>query len=270
MDKINANPLLRVSSAGNVVRLNRLLNDGADPNQPDKKGKSPLMIAAEKNNGSFIKALLNAGANPNNQDDYGKDALMYATRDADYWCVKQLLEAGAEVNVFSKSGNIAIGYFVMGHCWQPRSRSNCTTCPKWRKYFSSSVCEEDTPPFPPCQRAVLRLLLQEGSRVNTAHLMGPRGLFLPGQLYDILNAAGQDMYRFKRAKREEDYDTASGRDTAYYQPMDMGNIARDTIRTHLLKIDPTTNLFLRVPNLGIPTAIARYVLLGEELLGTAI
>ena len=42
-------------------------------------------------------------------------------------------------------------------------------------------------------------------------------------------------------------------------------LCRMTIREHLLTVDPHQNLFIRVPQLGLPCRLARYLLFGASL-----
>ena len=49
------------------------------------------------------------------------------------------------------------------------------------------------------------------------------------------------------------------------QKPNLMNITRCSIRDHLLALDPHTHLFGRVPKLGLPTALTRYLLYDQTL-----
>ena len=42
-------------------------------------------------------------------------------------------------------------------------------------------------------------------------------------------------------------------------------VCRETIRKHLLKLDPHTHLFDSLPKLGLPSSVTEYLLYGETL-----
>ena len=206
--------------------------------------------------------LLGAGADVHAKDALGKTALMYAARDAEYGCVKHLIDNGANVNDASYGGTIAMGYFIMGHSWERHGN-------RWRKYFlrglSSLSDYASLPSLPPSQQAVARLLLKEGSWMNTIY-WGPVDIYLPTQLYDTLNAAGQNMSKFRRPVDLVVHEDDEKEATDKYQPRDLMQLCTNAIRTHMLQVDARANLFLRVPEIGLPTALARFILHNEELL----
>ena len=43
------------------------------------------------------------------------------------------------------------------------------------------------------------------------------------------------------------------------------DVCREAIRKHLLNINPHLNLFMRIPQLGLPTRLASYLLYEEDL-----
>ena len=45
----------------------------------------------------------------------------------------------------------------------------------------------------------------------------------------------------------------------------LSHLCRETVRAHLLDLDPQENLFVRVPRLGLPAALERYLLFDETL-----
>ena len=47
--------------------------------------------------------------------------------------------------------------------------------------------------------------------------------------------------------------------------LNLKHLCRETIRKHLLKLDPHENLFHRVPRLGLPTLISDYLLYNQTL-----
>ena len=78
-------PLFLAMGDGREVhneQIRRLLEAGADPNRPGPKGVTPLMMAAGLEGTEQIEILLAAGADPLMIDDQGRDALMVAASEA--------------------------------------------------------------------------------------------------------------------------------------------------------------------------------------------
>ena len=118
--------LLKACCNGNLKKVKQLLEEGADVNVKDEKGRTALMFASWYSHKEVVKQLLEKGADVDAEDIYGKTALMYASekghkeivellksyeaiRDiaekllnacviGDLEKVKQLLEKGADVN----------------------------------------------------------------------------------------------------------------------------------------------------------------------------
>lgn len=239
-----------------VILLNKLLNNGANVNQSGTDGQTPLMLCAENNDVACTTALLKAGANVNAKNQIGKDALMFAARAAGHSCIKELIEAGADVNVLSRSGVIALGYFVVRHCWELK----CDACPLWVTHFSNETFEGDSPPFPEEQKDALKLILLKGSKINGGFFKR-RNMFLPNCLFDMLHAAGVKMKIFSKWGKTR---WTKNKKAAHKQPPGMKEVCRDVIRKRLIKVDKT-NLFLRIPQLGLPTALSRFLLFDQEM-----
>ena len=47
--------------------------------------------------------------------------------------------------------------------------------------------------------------------------------------------------------------------------LNLKHLCRETIRKHLLQLDPHENLFHRVPRLGLPALLQRYLLYNQTL-----
>lgn len=77
----------------------RLLNAGADVNQPTGLGLAALAIAIENGDEAMVQLLLSHGADPHRPDAAGETPLMLAARSGHAGIVQQLLQAGAAVDV---------------------------------------------------------------------------------------------------------------------------------------------------------------------------
>ena len=115
-----------------------------------------------------------------------------------------------------------------------------------------------------------RFLLGAGANVNKWNRIGRTavsGLLAGGGLswtqewkYAILKlcfSAGQDIGSATEEVRKNLIGCES--------EMCLRNLCREAIRNHLLKLDPHQNLFVRVPRLGLPAALNKYILYGMSL-----
>ena len=92
-----------------------------------------------------------------------------------------------------------------------------------------------------------KLLLRAGLRINT----GRKGFFFHGSdLADEFYAAGE------RIPPDGISDYISQENGQFR----LKHLCRVKIRNHLLELDPHQNLFVRVPQLGLPKSLATYLL----------
>lgn len=106
-----ATPLHRAACALDGTTVQSLLEQGANPNATDEKGRTPLMCVASNLSSRLPDAmdvLLQHGANVNAQDRDGMTALMLAVKPGNIWRVRKLLEHGASVSLRAKDGRNAI------------------------------------------------------------------------------------------------------------------------------------------------------------------
>ncbi len=97
--------LLEAATEGNVGRMQRLLDKGADVNTTDSDGLTPMMRAVWYENAEAVRFLLNAGADFNQKDAFGQTALVYGVENGDEKIVRVLLDTGANPNDTNEKGN---------------------------------------------------------------------------------------------------------------------------------------------------------------------
>jgi len=94
---------------GNISVLRFLLDEGANPDLPDRRsGRSGLLIAAESGDTAMVRMLLEAKADPNRADRQGETPLMKAARAGAAEAVQLLIKAGADVNATDYAGHTAV------------------------------------------------------------------------------------------------------------------------------------------------------------------
>lgn len=99
------NKKLRFAAATNNLELvQKLLEDGADPNTSDEHRRSPLHIAACRGYKEIIHCLVTHGADPNIRDSLGNTPLHLAACTSHIPVVIELLDAGTDVSSHDKHG----------------------------------------------------------------------------------------------------------------------------------------------------------------------
>ena len=95
---------------GNKEIVNALLAAGADVNIKDKNGTTLLMAACEKGDLDLVNAFIDAKADVNVQDENGKTALMIACEKGNKDIVNALIKAGSDIKIKDNKGVTALIY----------------------------------------------------------------------------------------------------------------------------------------------------------------
>ena len=230
--------LMKVSEFSHTACVDILPGAGADINMCSiPEGLTALQFARDS---CCTKSLLDAGADVNEPSPYGGTALIRAVCDGNTDSMKVLIKAGADVNATMcyRGETLCYGVTALHH-------SNILT----RNILS------------------LKLLLLAGAKVNMVHSKSGNALeccvYNPADKNEeqikLLVAAGE--------KIQSDESMKAVQDCGFMEPPkepSLMNITRCAIREHLLELDPHGNLFARVPRLGLPTALQRYLLYDQK------
>jgi len=95
--------LLNYAKSGNFEQLEKLLNEGREPNVKGH-GMTPLLWACHEGHEGCVTLLLDHGANIEVQSEDGWTPLHYACFNGHEGCVTLLLDHGANVEVQSDDG----------------------------------------------------------------------------------------------------------------------------------------------------------------------
>ena len=254
-------PLKAAVRGGNEECVRFLLEAGADPNGLPPGHSTPLSEALWKGHEQFVALLLNAGANVNAfvnikhqtvlfrassgsgwskkvlqqlidlgsnvniKDTMGQTPLFFGAYDPDLEKIKILIEAGADVNAADKDGNTVLHNLAR----------NCGDASRLKSVKLFLKC-----------RCFINKTNHMGRNALAEHIVDTDCHDDP-QLRKLLFAAGE---------------TFDGRIPEGYEPlpedpqdMSLKSKCRRMPRTHLLKLNANVNLFLRIPQLGLPTLL---------------
>ena len=199
----------------------------------DKKEKNAvineaLILAAL--NIDCVQYLIEAGADVNTIDATGQAPLHKAVGGDKIVCATLLIQAGADVNNADKFGNTAlITAASLGklQCIKMLLKSGAHVN---KSSFGSNALKSYIMKCASPSKDVAMLLYANGEEVT------PDAFFkVPKSLH------------FKKSK------------------MKLKHICRQAIRKHLLELDPHQHLFGRVPRLGLPNALNKYLMFNVSL-----
>lgn len=209
----------------NVECARKLLQMGCSLEVEDSTENTPLVSAIITKKQDVVQFLLENGATVT------ENAVICCAIDYNDTFLKQLLKYGGNVNA--------------GH----RGRGSAL-------YQASKECPE-------CIRQ-MTLLLQSGAHVNTYSHFFVRPIAAETKYSDkmsqrsklLLFAAGEKLKKTNHGILPDEM--------KYVNSLELRHICRQAIRNHMLEISDT-NLFVRIPNLGLPLILTNYLLYNVTL-----
>ena len=292
-DSLGRCALFNAAWTGSVEILQLLLKSGANVNKTHSRLKQyiSLIAAASKGYEECVRILLQEGADVNISDNKGHTALMRSAHYGHNRCVKLLLEAGADVNFTSHSGAALSGAAMLYERSHQENKlpSTAAACVDQliqagadvnivNSHNKSALMIAAFSNYLDC----VKLLLKAGAEVriqmnidfntlpirNVFDISIIRLLYAAGETKDGINEGvverlyGLDRFRFMHHRNRTNKDFMllalqhlSDDDLS----LCLKHICRRTIRKHLLQMR-RVNLFVRIPHLGLPPSLARYLL----------
>ena len=201
---------------------------------------SVLRLAVEKDNVTCADLLIKAGADVNGGPrPLFNTPLYYAVKNKAHRCLDLLLRSGADVH-----------------------RTDCLMIVKQPGRFTTLMLVKD--------EKCCRLLLKHHSRINGRDHKSHNAL---RKYMSSANPINKEICSLLFAAGETAPETVKKRwiqpdkpiNISDYLPQinikfDLKHLCREAIRKHLLDLDRHTNLFDRMPRLGLPTSLAEYLL----------
>ena len=253
--------ILSQDECSNHAIIEILLKSGADVNNRDTHGKTTLMNTAEKSCCECIDILIKSGADVNKHDMYGYTALLYAALKSSDECLYYLIEAGSDVNREDTQGDTALnlavnkGFFncvdsliATGADVNATNYEGNTTL---HVVFRSSL--HTSPKY-----KLSEILLSKGANVNVENNGGETAMMKceHTEIQTLLFAAGEEFLQpiLDAFKNEINSDS----------DLCLKSFCRKANRKHLLQMS-NTNLFMRIPKLGLPKCLQKYLLFSVSL-----
>ena len=214
-----------------------------------------LIYAARQGDYKCTKLLLESGANVNSVITFvgfsnnfrlasicGSSALIFASRFGHYKCVKLLIESGADLNITSQDG--------------------CTA-------LIASTIFGDT--------KIAKLILISNGHINQRITIGHNALTtaitsclyqqFKGDIIMLLYAAGEILNdttfpsKGDFSKRKTEFSAMLPRTLRNIkEEWCVKHLCRETIRNHLINLNPKLHLFHRIPKLELPSSLTKYLL----------
>ena len=96
------------AEAGDTEQVLQLLQEGADINATDKKGRTAVMAATYQNEVETVKALIQEGANINIQDNHLDNVILNSGANGNLEIVRLAIEAGADMTITNRFGGTGL------------------------------------------------------------------------------------------------------------------------------------------------------------------
>ena len=230
-----------IKGSNNCVKL--LSRAGASMSK--NKRLDPLIIKVVNDRRfEYLDVLGRAGACVNTKDSRGEPLVVTMVKDVRYDYLEFLVRAGADVNAVDKENNTPL-IAAMKHLRDTEFAMKC-----------------------------VKLLLRAGAEVNivdcknlnalsgyiVSYVGSHVGKPTNRKLCMMLLAAGQKVEVAINHTRTPVPEFLLQNDLKLW----LAHLCREAIRTHLLQMSPV-NLFIRVPQLGLPSLITDFLLYGVEL-----
>ncbi|UVI30196.1 ankyrin repeat domain-containing protein [Paenibacillus spongiae] len=100
--------LIQASERGEIETIAKLIQEGANVNAQDAKGRTATMIATYNNDAATVKVLIEAGADVNIQDDMKNSPFLYAGAEGYLEILKLTIGAGADPSITNRYGGTAL------------------------------------------------------------------------------------------------------------------------------------------------------------------
>lgn len=100
--------LIQAAEAGDIATVLRLIQEGADINGRDDRGRTAVIAATHGNQADTVRALIEAGADINIRDNRMDNPFLYAGAEGLLDILKLTIDAGADTKLTNRFGGTAL------------------------------------------------------------------------------------------------------------------------------------------------------------------
>ena len=257
--------------------VHMLLKEGADVNGRTD-GTPVLICAAEDGHDKCVDLLIRAGADVNATGSVGDTSLMKASRNGHSRCVELLIKGGAHVNEANNKSSTSL----MKAAGNGRDKFQTALLESGlRRYNSLALYQRFIEAAVHSSIWCVQLLLQAEADVNRTNDAGLTALTSSivqhegdiTNLSMLLLAAGDtiDGNTHHRTTTVASVVNGEVKIPDYLlvmikpETICLMSLCRDVIRKHLISLNCNTNLFIRIPQLGLPSLLTQYLLYNMSL-----
>ena len=243
-----------------------LIESGALLDKCNIHGCGPLIVAASRGREQCVDILLRAGADINKRNNEGRGPLVYAACNGFDKCVDIFLKAGADVNIITNKGNTPLNKAA----WSGNVRSiqhllNAGCRINTINYIGNNALRTHLTESKDIKEEVIMLLYAAGETLRdvptvTTHKSNEK-------IPDSLKSKCETTIREHLTLVQKPYWGATESEMKIPDCLKLNQVdkclmqsCRIAIRNHLLKLDPHSHLFSRVPQLGLPKQICEFLL----------
>ena len=219
-------------------------------------GLTPLSAASIKGHDECVKHLIKAGADVNKMDKWDLTPVIAASRGGHTQCAEALIQVGADVNTLSEVFRESALRMALagGHhqCALILIEAEADVNHKDVRHKTPLFYAYNSINSSPFGFKCLRLLLRCGSEINRCKGVSFRTQIKYQTHEQLLFAAGETML-------------IENLTCLVPKAENLMEQCREAIRKHLLKLDPHTHLFYRVPRLGLPAALQKFLVFDQTI-----
>lgn len=95
--------LITSAEKGDTTAVRSLLQQGADVDAQDERGRTAIMAATHGNHPETVKVLIDAGADINRQDNIQDNPFLYAGATGRLEILRLMIDAGADTKLLNRS-----------------------------------------------------------------------------------------------------------------------------------------------------------------------
>ena len=250
--------LLKAAIKGHDQCVELLLKAGADVNEKGYNTTGLVEAFDESNEGDIpVEVLINASL----QDKVKKSAITYAAEEGFHRCVELLIYAGADLNETTTESMTPLMYACKNLSNKYRDETdlvNHDECVRLLVLAGADViCADKT------GKTALHYVLQFGNKQCVCLLLKAGADVFLNRTFTEENLHDKCSLNFDDGSKKQSHCNSSHCNKISVRCKcisPLTDICKTFVREHLIFLNPQVNLFVTVPNLGLPKLLSQYLL----------